>query len=719
MKKIIVTNEQIKEIKQYINESPDRVIVDNYKQIAGSNDSDSVCFAFDNKAYIGLNDELFWDENGKISEYTQEKFDTLGVYVKRYFYWHIGLGDFYDFLGEKNNLSTERSELKYPGRLWFRKKIISFWKYPDKTLLPKLLNLLSSEFKNLYGVNIDFSDYKIDVIETGVDWEKSAAVGKLIPLLNYEGSLNVNSVDLQNIHTLLSNEKQKTPQMQSVKQYNANKLADKFNGGISQAEWNNAKKKFQGESIIKEDPDTIRHNNKIYCEYSDDDAIAFGIFNGKAYVSYNKALAKNSSNFNSDSDFYYKFYNNHFEIGNFYDNAFNVHIRASNKYDFQFAGRLWFSSKIISFWNYPNDLNELEDVMNLVRLEIKNVYQTNLFFSEYYIEVKNSVEGGGFSLIPFKDYNGSVKLNDVEMSKIHLLPSDEKQNTKQMQDVKNFDNNINSSKFVNTSKAAWNAAKSKSIGESIANITEIESSDINLASFELKKDLNEKFWVNKKLNSQVRRRLLKIADDFLDFINVDSKYCKDILFLGSLTNYNWSKYSDVDLHLLIDFSKINKDIELVKDYFDVKRKLWNSEHDSLKIYGFPVELYVQDIKENNSSSSIFSLEKNKWLKVPDNKQFETLDKSKIKQKASDIITKIDDLKSIYDKKPNLYDLEDTSKKVKSLFDKIKKMRKSGLESDDGEFSVGNIVFKVLRRSGYLEILVDLKRNTYDKINTIK
>jgi len=42
-----------------------------------------------------------------------------------------------------------------------------------------------------------------------------------------------------------------------------------------------------------------------------------------------------------------------------------------------------------------------------------------------------------------------------------------------------------------------------------------------------------------------------------------------------------------------------------------------------------------------------------------------------------------------------------------------------LASSKGEYSTGNIVFKVLRRSGHLDILIDLKRNTYDIINTIK
>jgi hypothetical protein len=250
-------------------------------------------------------------------------------------------------------------------------------------------------------------------------------------------------------------------------------------------------------------------------------------------------------------------------------------------------------------------------------------------------------------------------------------------------------------------------------------MNEVLEKDVDLNSFEVKKELNPKIWVDKKLNYKVRKRLLKIADDFLDFINVDSKYCKDVLLLGSLANYNWSKYSDIDLHLVVDFKKINSDVELIKEYFDTKRKLWALEHESLKIYGFPVELYIQDVDETNFSTGEFSLEKNKWTKIPKEDQEDLIDVNKIKQKSADIMTVIEDLKSKYDKKKSISDIEDISKKVKSMFDNIKKLRKSGLESKLGEFSVGNIVFKVLRRSGHMETLVDLKRSTYDKINTIK
>lgn len=252
------------------------------------------------------------------------------------------------------------------------------------------------------------------------------------------------------------------------------------------------------------------------------------------------------------------------------------------------------------------------------------------------------------------------------------------------------------------------------------NLNEVTSDEVSLASFKPQPKLNEKIWKSENvIKPNVRKRLLKIADDFLEYINVDQKFCKDILFLGSLANYNWSKYSDFDLHLLVDFKKINDDVELVKNYFDAKKKLWSAEHETLNIFNYPVELYVQDVNEANAATGVYSLEKNKWVKKPSELKDLDLDKSKIKNKAADLMTKIDDLYNSYKNKKSSSEMEQISKSVKTLYDKIKKLRKSGLETEDGEFSVGNIVFKVLRRSGHLEKLIELKGLTYDKLNSIK
>lgn len=249
----------------------------------------------------------------------------------------------------------------------------------------------------------------------------------------------------------------------------------------------------------------------------------------------------------------------------------------------------------------------------------------------------------------------------------------------------------------------------------------MESKKVDLSSFIPQDELNSKVWdEDGYLNSRVRLRLLDIADAFVDTLDVDWVEIDDIILTGSLANYNWSKFSDFDVHIIIDFKKVDERSDFVSNYFNSKKKIWNNEHDSLKIYGFPVELYVQDKNEEHTSSGIYSLEKNEWIKKPEKETFENvkLNKKFIKQKSQDFIDAIESLSNKIEKEDDEHKLEVLSRKVKYVFDKIKGLRKEGLKKS-GEFNSFNIIFKVLRRMGYIDTLYNLKLNTYDKIKSLK
>lgn len=243
---------------------------------------------------------------------------------------------------------------------------------------------------------------------------------------------------------------------------------------------------------------------------------------------------------------------------------------------------------------------------------------------------------------------------------------------------------------------------------------------IDLKSFEIQDELNPKIWMeNGFINSRVRMRLLDIADTFIDGLDIDWVEIDDIILTGSLANYNWSKYSDFDLHIVLDFKEVDERVDFVSNYFNSKKKIWNNEHDNLKIYGFPVELYVQDKNENHTSTGIYSLEKNKWLVKPKTENVNSLklNKKLIKEKVKNIVDKIDNIENLISNEKDEYKLEQYSKKIKYFFDKIKGIRKESL-SKYGEMSTGNIIFKCLRRLGYIDKLYNLKLNTYDKIKSI-
>ena len=97
--------------------------------------------------------------------------------------------------------------------------------------------------------------------------------------------------------------------------------------------------------------------------------------------------------------------------------------------------------------------------------------------------------------------------------------------------------------------------------------------DISLDSFEIKPKLNPKIWANEsKVRPDVRKQLLKIADDFYDSLDIPWVEVKDVRLTGSLANYNWSNYSDVDLHVVINYKDINNDKDLVTEYLKLKKE---------------------------------------------------------------------------------------------------------------------------------------------------
>ena len=255
--------------------------------------------------------------------------------------------------------------------------------------------------------------------------------------------------------------------------------------------------------------------------------------------------------------------------------------------------------------------------------------------------------------------------------------------------------------------------------EMLGSQTTNETADIDFSSFTPQQELNPKIWPNGKINSRVRLRLMDIADDFFATLKIDWLKPLDILLTGSMANYNWSKYSDFDLHLLLHFSDVDENVDFVHEYFTAKIKLWNEEHENLMIYGFPVEVYVQDISEPLVSNGIYSLYKNKWVVEPSKDAIKSLgnEKETIKAKAIETMKKID---ALYNATFNIsygYDGEKIIAQIKKLINIIKGIRKESL-SNGGEMSAGNIFFKILRRTGYIEKLFTAKTLAYDRKESI-
>ena len=97
-----------------------------------------------------------------------------------------------------------------------------------------------------------------------------------------------------------------------------------------------------------------------------------------------------------------------------------------------------------------------------------------------------------------------------------------------------------------------------------------EADEEVLASFKTQETLNPDVFTNEVMNEDIKKRLAEIADDFVAGIDFDLQV-DDITLTGSLANYNWSKYSDFDLHIIVDFYEIDPNLVLVKSLFDNAR----------------------------------------------------------------------------------------------------------------------------------------------------
>mgnify|MGYP006400830517 FL=1 len=231
--------------------------------------------------------------------------------------------------------------------------------------------------------------------------------------------------------------------------------------------------------------------------------------------------------------------------------------------------------------------------------------------------------------------------------------------------------------------------------------------EIDSTTFEKQPELDRKIFRDNRMKPKIRKRLLKIAQDFVEGMSIGQTIEPvDIRLTGSLANYNWSKYSDVDLHIIVDFSEIDENTEMVKSLFDAIRMNWNNTH-NIKIGGYEVELYVENMGEHHIASGLYSVLEERWLVEPDPTQVE-IDHVTARKKSDDIMTQINLIEKFALQKPQA-----AMKNIERLRAKIRKLRSAGLTSDKAEFSAENIAFKILRREQTLDKLADLKHTVYD------
>jgi hypothetical protein len=206
--------------------------------------------------------------------------------------------------------------------------------------------------------------------------------------------------------------------------------------------------------------------------------------------------------------------------------------------------------------------------------------------------------------------------------------------------------------------------------------------------------LNPKLWDQGILKPEIKSKLIEIAQAFEEFIGIDIDVA-EYTVTGSNANYTWTEYSDLDLHLIVPGVPTDAEREL----YSAKKALWAEQHD-ITIKGLPVECYVQGRDEPHHSTGVYSLSSDQWLVEP-KKVKPKVDDAAVEAKKDGVMREIE-----------LALLSKDLEKLRAVKDKITKMRKSGLERA-GEWSVENLVFKILRNLGLIDQITEKIRELED------
>lgn len=226
-------------------------------------------------------------------------------------------------------------------------------------------------------------------------------------------------------------------------------------------------------------------------------------------------------------------------------------------------------------------------------------------------------------------------------------------------------------------------------------------------------DLSPLLWDDtKNIRPELLPKLMTLAQSYIEFCNIpEGVKIQDITLTGSLSGYNYTKYSDLDIHVIIDYSDIKASEELVTNYFMMKKNMWTDEFD-LKFFTYPIEMYVQDLAQYRAGTSAqYSIVNQEWVHDPE-KPEDDIDETTVVKKSKDIMLQVTELEGdVYNDSD--FDAEAALEEINALKEKIKNMRVEAIKQS-GDFGTGNLVFKVLRNSGFLQRITDLKKYITEK-----
>jgi hypothetical protein len=216
---------------------------------------------------------------------------------------------------------------------------------------------------------------------------------------------------------------------------------------------------------------------------------------------------------------------------------------------------------------------------------------------------------------------------------------------------------------------------------------------------EIHQELNPLLWQGDQLKPEVRLALLHIAHKFEIFLGIDI-VVRDRIITGSQTSFTYTEASDIDLHIIVDYSAITDCAVPVHELFDTKRKLWKEQH-SIDIHGIQVECYVEDTAQP-VRGHVYSLDEDAWVShQPTQASVQSLPPDVVKQAA----WWTDRIKTAIASR-NLAVMISTARLLRDY-------RGRGL-GKEGEMGTANITYKTLRNNGVIHDLIKAVRRLEDR-----
>lgn len=206
----------------------------------------------------------------------------------------------------------------------------------------------------------------------------------------------------------------------------------------------------------------------------------------------------------------------------------------------------------------------------------------------------------------------------------------------------------------------------------------------------MQKELNPKIWEDKKLREDVRETIIDIVSEFMDNLIIPVEIL-DVRVVGSNASYNYTEHSDLDVHIISNLELVGSPTEIVQALYNSERSNFNRTH-NIKIKGIEVELYVEDVNSAVTSNGIYSVIDDVWIKEP-----QIIKERSVKIDKNELQDLVDSVQSVLD--------DGDSDDIKDCIDMLYLMRKDSI-AIDGEYGVGNLLFKEIRNRGLLNALKD-------------